>query len=165
MKINKQLVTLATFVYITCAEGALGAESDPLLDSQGASNKELSDVRGGYVAGNGLEILFGIDKILAVNGVPLTSDSLNFAFGADRWAASGSSGSTTRKIQNGANNSIDLTLLNTLRPESFTFIQNTMDQAVIRNTTKIDVSVTVLDLYRDLNLSSIMNRQLIDSLR
>lgn len=164
---RRHLLQFAIVVCIASAEGYLGAEPDPLKECRSASSTELSDIRGGYVAGNGLEVSFGIDKMLAVNGVLLANDTLSFMLSAaaNQGTATGVSGSMAGKVQNGANNSIDLSVLSGLRPDSFTFIQNTLDRAVIQNTTTIDVSVTVRNLYRDLNLSSMMNRQLIDSLR
>lgn len=160
------LLQLAVIVCIASAEGYLGAEPDPLKECRSAGDKELSDIRGGYVAGNGLEVAFGIDKMLALNGVLLVSDTLSFVLGAAaNQGAAGVAGSMASKVQNGPGNSIDLSALSGLRADSFTFIQNSLDRAVIQNTTTLDVSVTVRNLYRDLNLSSIMNRQLIDSLR
>lgn len=157
-KTRKYFLQFAIILCVSNVAGLLGAEPDPLFECQSASNSELGDIRGGYVAG-GLEVSFGIEKMLAVNGVSLANDSLTFMLGGPAV----STGNMATTVQNGAGNSIDLPGLASLLPNTVTFIQNSLDQAMIQNTTKIDVSVGVRSLYRDLNLTSIMNRQLINS--
>ena len=150
--------------FITCATGFTAAEQDPLKECRSASNSELGDVRGGYLAGNGMELSFGIEKMLAVNGVLLSNDTLSFMLGeaADLVGPAVSGSMANKVVQNGAGNSLSPALLEGLG--TGTFIQNSMDRALIQNTTTMDVSITVRDLYRDLNLSSTVNQQLIHSL-
>lgn len=166
MKTSKK-GSLLQFVAILCITGATGingAETDPFTESRSADDSELSQVRGGYVGGNGLEVSFGIDKIVAVNNVLLTNDTLSFVLGAGA-DASAMGSMATKVIQSGTGNMLAADVLSGLGSGSFTFIQNSLDGALIRNSTAMDISVTVRDLYRDLNLSSALNRQLIDSLR
>lgn len=160
---KKSLLQFAAILCITCATGLNGAEPDPFGACRSADDGELSAVRGGYVSGSGLEIAFGIDKIVAVNNVLLTNDNLSFVLGGG--ADSGAMGSmATKVVQSGAGNVLGADLMRGLGSGSFTFIQNSLDGALIRNSTAIDISVTVRDLYRDLDLSSTLNRQLINSL-
>lgn len=160
---KRTFMQFAAICCITGATGLTGAEPDHLSECRSAGDYELSEVRGGYVGNNGLEIAFGIEKIVAVNNVLLTNDTLSFAFGGG--ADSGAMGSmATKVVQSGTGNVLAADLLGGLGSGSFTFIQNSLDGALIRNSTAMDISVTVRDLYRDLNLSSTLNRQLINSL-
>ncbi|MBJ6727971.1 hypothetical protein [Geomesophilobacter sediminis] len=137
------------------------AEDDPLGECKHASSSELDEIRGGYVADNGVEFALGIAKSIMVNGIPVVLNTLNLG-SSDLAAATGSS-RNVNLIQNGAGNSVDPNILASQAAGNFTFIQNSLDRAVIQNLTKIDATVTVRGLYRDMNLSSVLNQQLINS--
>ena len=48
---------------------------------------------------------------------------------------------------------------------NLTVIQNTLDKQVIQNMTVINASVTNLRLFRDMNMTSLINRQMINAIR
>jgi hypothetical protein len=133
-----------------------------------ATDDELGALRGGYVAGNGMEILIGIKDTIFVDGVLQVVNTLNLpplGGGLDRSLPDKLLDKMVTVRQFGAGNSISPALLNSLQSGQYTFIQNSLDHTVIRTVTEINASVTVLDMYRDMNLRSLMNQQLINAMK
>ena len=138
----------------------------PFGDEQVAvSDTSLGSVRGGF-SGNGLNISFGIERAVYVNGALVTTTSLNFGdlgqITAGRGATSLDAG-TIQLIQNGVGNSV---ATGSISPSSIgTVIQNTLDGQKIQNMTVINATVNSLGLLRSMNLGASLRGAVIDSLR
>ena len=137
-------------------------------DCSAATDEELGAYRGGYLAGNGLELVIGIKDSIFVDGVLQVVHTINLgqlAGGLNQSLADQYLGKMGSVSQFGSGNSISPTLLNSLQSGPYTIIQNSLDHAVIRNLTEISASITVLDLYRNMNLKAQMNQQLINAMQ
>lgn len=148
------------------AQAEQPARPSPFGDQQVAvSDTSLGSVRGGF-SGNGLNISFGIERAVYVNGTLVTTTSLNFGdlgqITAGRGATSLDAG-TIQLIQNGVGNSVST---GSISPTSIgTVIQNTLDGQKIQNMTVINATVNSLGLLRSMNLGSSLRGAVIDSLR
>ena len=142
------------------ADGFGGAEIVPL--------QELDATRGGYQAGQDLMFSFGIEKAIYLNGVLEATSSLNLLQPAGGGGPSSQVPSFTL-IQNGSSNqNIGKNFSAFTSPgQGFqgTILQNSLDLQKITTVTKISVGLNVLGAFRENNLSSIVNQQLIHSFR
>lgn len=134
-------------------------------DCSSLAAQDLELIRGGYQTGDGLEVSFGIEKAVFINGILQATSTLNVPLlgGESSQALSGNVlADRTMTIQKGAGNSIDMA---GGREGLFTFIQNSLDFAAIKNVTRIDATVNVLNTYRNMNLRSLINEQLINAMK
>lgn len=125
----------------------------------------LDRVRGGFVT-DGLNISFGIERAVYVNGALVTSTTLNVNDLGRLTAGQGTAAfdaATLALIQSGAGNLV------TSRAFSGTslgsVVQNTLDGQQIQNVTVINATVNSLGVLRGLNLQSSLRGAVIDSLR
>lgn len=129
------------------------------------SEKALDGVRGGFVA-NGLNISFGIERAVYINGTLVTTTSLNISdlgrISAGRSTTAFDSG-TLALIQSGAGNSVSASTISAASVG--TIVQNTLDGQKIQNVTVINATANSLGLLRGLNLGSSLRGAVIDSLR
>ncbi len=133
---------------------------------------DLDRVRGGFDAGNGLQVSFGIERAVYINGSLVTTTSLNVsdAAGAVRGqspvgtvASAVASGSGLTLIQNGAGNTF---LTGPISAATLgTVVQNTLNDQKIQNITSINAAVNSLQVLRAQNFESTLRGALIDSLR
>ena len=129
------------------------------------SETSLDRVRGGF-SGDGLNISFGIERAVYINGALVTTTTLNVSdlgrITAGRATAALDIG-TIALIQNGAGNSV---AAGTISSSSIgTVIQNTLDGQKIQNLTVINATANSLGVLRNLNLQSSLRGAVIDSLR
>lgn len=98
----------------------------------------LEAQRGGFTTAAGLHIALGVERMVSINGVPVSQISLQ---------ASSAAGGPAQLIQLGANNAAGQL------PElpGATFIQNSLNGLTIRTDTHISASVNSAALLRDLN--------------
>ena len=145
------------------AHGALG-------ELMAVSESSLDEVRGGFQTDSGLQISFGIERAVYINGslVP-TPPTLNVveAGGAAglqvRSLPGGATPGNLALIQNGAGNTFTT---GPLSPSAVaTVIQNTLDGQSIQSVTKIDATVNSLQMIRSQNFESSLRGAIIDSLR
>lgn len=113
----------------------------------------LARVRGGF-AGAGLNVSFGIDRAVFVDGVLLTTTRLN---------ATGLGGGHVAVIQSGVGNSAATGAF--AAASIGTVVQNTLDGQKIQSITTVDATVNSLNLMRGMNLVSSLRGAVIDSLR
>jgi hypothetical protein len=121
------------------------------------ADDDLARMRGGLGTKSGIEISFGIESLVFVNGelqartaLRVDPDSLANVSSLVRLIQSGSSGTFETK---------DLGSLSFL-----TAIQNDLDGQLIQNLTVIDASVKSLGVARSLRGAFSLERQLVDSL-
>ena len=129
------------------------------------AESSLDRVRGGFAV-DGLNISFGIERAVYVNGALVTTTSLNIAdlgrVTAGRGTVSFSVGSMGL-IQSGANNVVSTGAFSSTT--AGTVIQNTLDGQKIQNVTVINATANSLNVFRGLNLGSSLRSAVIESLR
>jgi len=141
--------------------------ASPFGDEQVAvAETSLDRVRGGFSPGDGLNISFGIERAVYVNGALVTSTTLNVTdlgqVSAGRTLATLASG-TFALVQNGIGNSV---ATGSISPSTVgTVIQNTLNGQKIQNMTVINATVNSLSIFQNLNLGASLRSAVIGSLQ
>jgi hypothetical protein len=133
------------------------------------NERGLDKVRGGFDAGNGLQISFGIERAVYINGSLVTTTTFNVSdlgkvAGGQPAASSAvaTSGNLTL-IQNGTGNTF---VTGALSPATLgTVIQNTLNDQKIQNVTSINATVNSLQMVKASNFEASMRGALTDALR
>lgn len=129
------------------------------------SEKSLNGVRGGFIT-EGLNISFGIERAVYVNGTLVTTTSLNVSDLGRISASRGTMAVDSRAlalVQTGAGNTVSS---GTFTGGAIgTVVQNSLDGQKIQNVTLINATVNSLSVLRSFNLQSSMRGAVIDSLR
>ena len=130
------------------------------------SNSRLDTMRGGFDAGSGLQISFGIDRAVYVNGNLVTSTSVYIPDVAQMSVAQASAlaavTNTVNVIQNGPGNTFNPAPLT--QGTAATVIQNSLSNQNIQALTTVSAAVNTLDAYKTMNLQSTLQSALISSL-
>ena len=121
----------------------------------------LDGVRGGY-SGGGLNVSFGIERAVYVNGALMTTTSFNVVSGG-AGASAAIDAAATALVQNGAGNQAHAGTLGS--NTAGTVVQNSLDGQAIRSVTTINATVNSAGIYRGLNLGASLRGAVIDSLR
>ena len=125
----------------------------------------LDVVRGGFVTDT-LNISFGIERAVYINGALVTTTSFN---SSDLGRINGGRGSaaldsaTVALVQNGTGNTVSAGSISSAAIS--TVVQNTLDGQKIQSLTVVNASVNSLGVLRGLNLQSSLRGAVIDSLR
>lgn len=131
-----------------------------------ASDHQLAVVRGGFDAGSGLVVSFGIERAVYVNGDLVTSTRLDIPnigqMSAEQAGALAAATSTVSIVQNGPGNTFDPAALT--RTTAGTVVQNSLDNQNIQTLTTLNTTVNTLDLFKSLNLQSTLQSALVNSL-
>lgn len=138
-----------------------GPPRSVLEETQLALNsRSLEAIRGGYSGINGLQVFFGIERSVYVNGALVTTTSLNLS----GQGQSVGGGQSLALIQSGAGNSVAPQLL---LPSAMpgTVIQNTLNDQRIQALTVINATVNSMQVLRSLNLQTTIRESITDSLR
>lgn len=130
------------------------------------SEASLDGVRGGFVTEN-LNISFGIERAVYVNGTLITTTTFNVSdlgrITAGQASATKIDAGTMAVVQNGAGNVVAPA---NLSPTSIgTVVQNTLDGQKVQTVTVINATVNSVNMLRSLNLQSSLRSAVIDSLR
>jgi hypothetical protein len=149
---------------------AVGA--DDLSAAIVASDQELSVLRGGFVTDDGLLVSFGIERATYVNGVldtasTFTVSRLGGAGGLQQSASATPVSYAGKLIQIGpaGSNYFDPgKVTSNILPGGFTVIQNTLNNQIVKNITTINASVTNMNLFRNMNLTTSISEQVIHGL-
>jgi hypothetical protein len=129
------------------------------------SESSLDGIRGGFVTDN-LNISFGIERAIYINGALVTTTSLNMSDLGRISAGRGTTtfdGATLALIQSGVGNTVSTGAFSGTSVGNV--IQNTLDGQKIQNVTVVNASVNSLGVLRGLNLQSSLRGAVIDSLR
>jgi len=133
----------------------------------------LDQVRGGFQTDTGLQMTFGIERAVYINGSLVTTTNVNVAETANGVAvqvpvaavttgAGAGSGNLT-VIQNGAGNSF---MTGPISPATVgTVVQNTLNNQNIQNMTTINATVNSLQLMKAQSFESSLRGAIVDSLR
>ena len=112
-------------------------------------DQELASMRGGFTFANGLEITFGVEQAVLIDGILQVTSIFN------------TSPITSILPQQLANFSTAAMSADVIASQFNTVIQNSQDQRVIDNITQINATVNSLGLFRQLNLlDSLLQQQI-----
>lgn len=161
------LLLAATFLPAAHADGDLPAYWETVDD------QTLAQMRGGFVTSAGgqtLELSFGIERAVYVNGELVTKTALIAPQFAGGGVPQNIQIGNVSLVQNGAGNAFSAKDLMDAMPAnvssgSLTVIQNSLDNQVIKQVTTINAGVNSLSIARDINLGSVVNRQIVNSIR
>jgi hypothetical protein len=116
--------------------------------------ERLAAIRGGFDLGNGLEVSFGIERAVYIDGNLVTYTNVSVPdiahITTQQATALASALSTVNVVQNGPGNTFDPSSLS--QTSAATVIQNTLNNQTIRNITTLNVSVNTLNAFRDAGL-------------
>lgn len=130
------------------------------------SNRRLDGMRGGFDAGTSLQVSFGIQRAVYINGNLVTSTSINIPDVGQITAAQASAlaavTNTVNVIQNGPGNSFDPAPLT--HATGATVIQNSLNNQNIQTLTTISAAVNSLDALKNLNLQNTLQSALTGSI-
>lgn len=150
------------------SSSALGAEetSDAFAHSQAVPDSELAELRGGFLTSDGLEIRFGLEQIVLVNGTIEGRTSVNLSSLTANSAAplQLDPNKLVQIIPNGDHNRVSADVMQNFSAGLMTVIQNSLDTQTIQNLTVLNVGVSnmaaipqrVLGNAIDLGLTSIL---------
>jgi hypothetical protein len=147
MKSALRIAVLALVLGFASA-GAAGAA---LFDSPPLDAQALDSIRGGFDAGPGLRVSFGVERATYVNGELMASSGFQIAdvtrITAAEAAAAKNAFASTVVIRDG---SVSLAPAQTAQALS-TWVQNSLDGQTIRNLTTISTVTNSLSMLRSLN--------------
>ena len=167
---------LSSSLYGLCAlllTGACHAQSLVPLPEEpvwlAASDAKLDQLRGGFDAGGGLVVSFGISRALFVNGQLVSSTSFQVGdtsrltpVQTELLGQQISSQAQAQLVQNGPGNTIDIGVAGV---PLATYIQNTLNNQTIRNQTVIQATSSGLSLVKSLNLQTTLNDSINSAVR
>jgi hypothetical protein len=126
-----------------------------------ASNHTLNQLRGGFDLGSGLVVSFGMSRMVYINDQLVTTTSFQLSdiarlTPAQAGVLSQQLGAQlpAQVVQNGPGNTVDPVAINV---PLATYIQNTLNNQVIRTQTVIQASTNGLGALRNLNLQASIN--------
>lgn len=136
-----------------------------LADCLVVTNYELDTMRGGFVTDGGLQISVGIIKAILVDGVLQTINTLNFPklTKADGAYASLPTAVNMDPVQISSQQSDGATLVHNLG--NAYVVQNSLNKQVIQNKTILNATTNSVSMFREVNLVSRINQQMINMLR
>lgn len=130
------------------------------------SNRRLDGMRGGFDTGESLQVSFGIQRAVYINGNLVTSTSVNIPdvgqINAAQASALASVTNTVNVIQNGPGNSFDPAPLT--HATGATVIQNSLNNQNIQTLTTVSAAVNSLDAFKNLNLQNTLQSALTGSI-
>lgn len=142
---------LVLFQAIICVACPIIVWAGSFADFQAevVSDLELDSMRGGFLSADGLEISFGVEQAVLIDGILQVATTFNAS-------------SITRMLPQQAAEFSSVTMnSDVIRSQMNTIIQNTQDQRIIDSITLINASVTSLGLSRQLNvLQSVTQQQI-----
>jgi hypothetical protein len=136
-------------------------------ESIAMSADRLNEVRGGFITNSGLQLSFGIERAVYVNGSLVTTTSLNVSnlgsvTAGEIPTATLHNGSLTL-IQNGTGNTF---VPGTVSSSAIsTVIQNTLDNQKIQSVTVLNATVNSMEMMRAINLQTAVRNAITGSLR
>lgn len=161
------LVILQTMITIVCP---ISAWADPFIGLQKdvVTEQELDLMRGGFSSADGLEISFGIEQAVFIDGVLQLATNLNASQLSSMLRKQVAPSNTDPMVAQGLNimqSDFSTVTMNVDKIGSRidTIIQNSGNQRVIDSITLINASVSSLGLFRELNLLNTFQQQQINT--
>jgi hypothetical protein len=118
----------------------------------------LEAIRGGFETDSGLQISFGIEQAISINGVLQTRTAFFAPNITGNPADITLNDWTSKVIQNGPGNTFALNVTDQIPAQVLTLVQNSLDQQVIQHLTIIDMAVSGMSLIRSPFLQSFLNQ-------
>lgn len=131
------------------------AGPEALNELQAVNDWTLNSMRGGYTSSAGLEIAFGIESAVFIDGILQSITTFNSISPVVNLPDSQVIGQNTGLISTMNAEAVNSRL--------FTTVQNSQDQKIINTITQINATVSCLDLYRKNNFMSSLQHQLINA--
>lgn len=130
------------------------------------SNENLENMRGGFDAGSGLSVSFGIVRTVTINGDLVNRTSFNLPDVAkitgEQARMASAAIAEAGLVQNGAANFVDAGVKSQLA--GGTFIQNSLNDQTIQTLTIINTGVNSLGLLKAMNAQTALKDALIGSM-
>lgn len=128
-----------------------------LLASAALPAEKLDTLRGGFIAPGGLRMSFGIERAVLINGVLQSTTHLRVEDLGNVTAKALAAGSTVAVIQNGMNNSLNVSLPAT---SLATIVQNSLDNQRIQTVTTINATINSAEMMRGMRMHQSMQEAL-----
>ncbi len=129
------------------------------------SDARLDEMRGGFDIAPGLQVAFGIERMVFINGQLVATTNFNIPnvsqITAQQAQTLASAPNKTRLVQNGPGNSYQPSPGQT--SGAATIVQNTLNNQDIKALTTINATVNTLGAYKALNLQSTLNQAIANS--
>ena len=130
------------------------------------SDEQLGGMRGGFDAGAGLNVSFGIDRSVMINGDLVTKTSFHLPdvtkITAEQAQLASAAIGQISIVQNGSGNSVDLAANSQFR--AGTVIQNSLNDQWIQTLTVINAGVNSLGLLNAINAQTVLKEALLGSI-
>src|ERR1700722_9259685 len=152
----------AQSVIVTPSPTAASFESDLPLGwpEIKVSDARLDEMRGGFDVAPGLQVAFGIERMVFVNGQLVATTNFNIPNGAQITGPQAqmlaNALGTTTLVQNGPGNSFQPSAGSA--SGATTIVQNSLNNQDIKALTTINATVNTLGAYKALNLQSTLDR-------
>lgn len=190
---RRQLTSLLTLLGVGLAQSGAAAVNDQAsLDIEdnaiasenlAISDDSLNDIRGGFATSDGLQVAFGIERAVFVNGNLVTTTSYNFSdlgklvsnalpqnlnASVDNTPVGGAQAAVANPevavtmtpngmavVQNGPGNTFQP---GTILPTNLgTVIQNSLDNQKLQNVTYVQATVNSMALLKSMNLQNLVS--------
>ncbi|WP_341645821.1 hypothetical protein [Thauera sp. SDU_THAU2] len=143
--------------FATTGSAARQDRLDHLLAAATIADARLDTLRGGFETPGGLQMRFGIERVVLINGVLHSTTSLrldgpNPAGGQPAAGIPLSPGSALALIQSGPNNISHLLPANSLA----TIVQNSLDNQKLQTITTISATVNSLEVMQGVRMEQAM---------
>lgn len=130
------------------------------------SNGRLDSMRGGFETDSGLQISFGIQRAIYVNGSLVTSMSVSIPdigqMNAAQATALAAVANTVNLVQIGPGNSFDPASLT--HATGATVVQNSLSNLNIQTLTTLSTAVNTLDAFKNMNLQNTLQSAQVGSI-
>lgn len=128
------------------------------------SEDDLSQLRGGFVTSDGLEINIGIEKIALMNGELQSWLAMDLSQVSQSSANVNSLNDVANVIQSGSGNGISQDLMPLIDSGVLSVIQNTLDGQEIKTLTELNINVSNVNNFNLPNLGRLLDFQVTQSL-
>ena len=152
-----------------CFGAGPGAKSGGLFNPgewKAVSDDKLDTLRGGFEAGNGMTVSFGLVRTVTINGDVVNRTSFNLPdvskISAEQARIVSAAIAETSVVQNGSGNVVSESVRSQLT--GGTLIQNSLNNQTIQTLTVINAGVNSLGLFKSLNLQNALKDSLFGSL-
>lgn len=167
----KKLVSLCLLVAAgnACFGDGLADEEDGRFKPSewtAVSDEHLDNMRGGYDAGAGLTVSFGIIRTVTINGDLVNSTSFNLPdvtkITAEQARNASAAIADAGIVQNGAGNFVDVAARSQLAMG--TVIQNSLSNQNIQTLTIINTGVNSMGFLKDINTQGVLRDAILGSM-
>lgn len=136
-------------------------------ECQVLAREELEEARGGLLLSNGMQVSFGLQQKVLINGAVESSTTLNTSIAAGEAAALDLRNTASSLVQVGAGNQIAPSVIEGLRNSLGTIVQNSADQQLIQTQTVIDIVIRNVDFTSTSSALSdgVLNRLISDAVQ